>query len=76
LTPQPTCIEPLLDHLVDAGEQCRRNVEAERLGSVEVEHHLDRRLHRQVGGLLAFEDGVDTACRAPVKQIAIACESG
>ena len=27
---------------------------------------LGRRLHRQVGGLLAFEDAIDVASRAPV----------
>ena len=44
-----------------------RDVEAERLGGLEVDHQfvLDRRLHRQVGGLLAFEDAIDVAGRAP-----------
>ena len=41
----------------------RRNFEAERLGGLEVDHQLElgRRLHRQVGRLLAFEDAVDIA---------------
>ena len=43
-------------------------VEAERLGGLEIDHQfvLGRRLHRQVGGLLALEDAVDVAGRAPV----------
>ena len=45
-----------------------RDGEAERRGSLEVEYQLvlRRRLHRQVGGLLAFEDAIDVAGRAPV----------
>ena len=41
--------------------------EAERLCSLEVEHRLvlGRRLHRQVGGLLALEDAIDIAGRTP-----------
>ena len=43
-------------------------VEAERLGGLEVDHQLvlGRRLHRQIGRLLALEDAIDVAGRAPV----------
>ena len=42
--------------------------EIERLGGLEVDHQLvpSRRLHRQVGRLLALEDAVDVARRAPI----------
>src|SRR6266404_6836108 len=51
------------NQLFRSGEQRRRNFEAQRLGSLEVDHQLEfGRLHdREVGGLLTFEDptGVD-----------------
>jgi hypothetical protein len=51
------------DHLVGAGKQ---NFEAERSGGLEIDGRLvlRRRLHRQVGRLLAFEDAVHVAGRA------------
>ena len=56
------------DHLVGTHLQSWRHVEAERLGGLEIEHRfvLGRRLHRQVCRLLAFEDAIDVAGRAPV----------
>ena len=48
------------DHLVGALLENPRHVEAERLCGLEVDHQLVlcRRLHRQVGGLLALEDNL------------------
>ena len=58
----------LLDHLVGAGEQHRRHIKAEGLGRSQIDHQFvfGRRLHRQVGRLLAFEDAIDVAGRTLV----------
>jgi hypothetical protein len=53
----------LFDHLVGAGEHRGRQIEAERLGGLEVDHQLvfGWRLYRQVGRLVALENTVDVA---------------
>jgi hypothetical protein len=57
----------LFDHVVCALLENPRNIEAERLGGVEIDHQLVfyRGLHRQVGRLLAPEDAVGVASGAP-----------
>src|SRR5262249_49401213 len=57
-----------LDHLVGAGDERRRNFEAERLGSLDIDHEFvfGRLLDWQLGGLLALEDAIDIAGRLPV----------
>ena len=57
----------LFDHLIGSCEQRRRHGETERLRGLEIDRQfvLGRRLHRQVGRLLAFEDAVDVARRSP-----------
>ena len=50
------------------GRAAWRHFEAERFGGLEVDHQLvfGRRLHRQVGRLLALEDAIDVAGREAV----------
>ena len=57
----------LFNHLVSTCEHGRRHGEAEGLGRLEIDHQLvlGRRLHWKVGWLLALEDAVDVAGRAP-----------
>jgi hypothetical protein len=58
----------LFDDLIGAGEQRRRDFEAERFRRLEIDDKLifRRRLHREVSWLLALEDAIDIAGRAPV----------
>src|SRR5262249_20063341 len=57
-----------LDHLVGAGEHCRRNVDAERLRGLEIDHHLEfgRCLNRKISWLLSLENSVDVAGSEPI----------
>jgi hypothetical protein len=57
----------LFDHLVGTEQDRRRQLDAESLGSLEVEHGFvfGRQLDRQVGRLLALVWGVDCgSCRS------------
>jgi hypothetical protein len=56
------------DHLVGAGEQRWRHVEAESLGGLEIDHQFEfgRQLDRQIGRYLAFEDAINVTGRATV----------
>src|SRR5262245_15042484 len=68
--PQADAATPrLFDHLVGALLEKPGDVEAERLGGLKVDHQLvlGRRLHRQVGWLLALEDAVDVTSRPAVR---------
>ena len=57
-----------LNHLFRSRQQRRRHRDAERAGGLEIDRQLvlDRRLHRQVGGLLALEDAINVPGRASV----------
>jgi hypothetical protein len=60
----------LFDHLIGSRQQQRRDSEADRVGGLEINNQcvLGRRLHWQIGGLLAFEDAIDITGRAPVRR--------
>jgi hypothetical protein len=52
-----------LDQIVGAGDQRKRQADAEFLGGFKVDYQfvLSRRLHRKIGRLLSLEDAVDAA---------------
>src|SRR5262245_42391166 len=52
---------PSFDHLVGAGEQRRRHVEAERVGSFEIDYQLVlyRELRRQVPRFCSLKDAIN-----------------
>ena len=56
----------LLDHVVGAGEQRRRDRETEGLCRLAIDYKLvlGRCLHRKVGRLLALEDAIDIPRRS------------
>jgi hypothetical protein len=57
-----------LDHLVGAGEQCRRNVDADPLRRFEIDHQLelDGLLHWEVGRLFAVKNATSIDPLQPV----------
>jgi len=61
----------LFDHLVGASEHARWHFDAERLGSLEVDHQLvlGWLLDRKIARLLTLEDAVDVAGRVPVSGV-------
>ena len=60
-------VSSLLDHLVGAGDEQWRQVEAERASRFEVDRQIELgwQLDRQVGGLGALQDAVHIAGGAP-----------
>jgi len=57
---------PLLDHLIGAQRECRRDGKTEGLCGLHVDHQLElrRRLNGKVARLLAPQDAVDIRCRS------------
>ena len=65
---QKQTLAALFDQLVGAAEQRCRHVDAESLCGLEVDHQLvlGRRLHGEIGRLLAVEDAIDVGRGAPM----------
>src|SRR5262245_25240221 len=62
-------IGTLFDHLVDARLHCRRHIEAERLGGLQIDVELDfaSLLDWQVGGFFALENPAGVIARQAVR---------
>src|SRR5258706_1291918 len=63
----------LFNHPVRAHEQQLRNLQADRLGGLQVDHQLElsRLLNRQVGGFCSLEDLVHVNRAEPIKLLTI-----
>ena len=61
----------LFNHVIGSSENRVRYFDTERLRGLEVDHEFvfGGRLHRQVRRLLALEDAIDVASRAPIGSI-------
>ena len=68
LRPKREISAATFNHLISPRKQRCRYRDPERLSSLQVDHQLifGRGLHRQIGGLLAFDDAINVAGRAAV----------
>src|SRR5712664_3413768 len=57
----PACLAHSFNHLVGAGEQCRRNLQSDRLGGLEIDYEpeLGGHLNRKIARLLTVRDAID-----------------
>jgi hypothetical protein len=67
-THAPQQITALFNHLVGAGEECRRHNDIKRLCSLQIDHQfvLGRLFDRQVGWLRSLDNLVDEARSTPI----------
>ena len=73
-----SAVARLFDHLVGAGEQCWRHVQANRLRHDQVndEAELVRLLDRKIGGLRPPQNLVDQVAGAPLKSMKATVPTG